>query len=103
MTKRQPNQTSEIRRGLPQEQRRPGAGAREMNRTRGNFRITKTQRERSANEHDFRFRREKLNHTRQMSTINPAQNPKAKHPVRDFLKALISGAAKPIKPLTPAK
>src|SRR5262249_12172278 len=92
-----------IRRVLREEQRRPGAGARQMNQTRGNFRITKTQRERRANEHDFRFRRKKLNHTRQMNVINPAQNPKVEHRIREFLKALNSGGGKPIETLTPAE
>src|SRR5262249_42273505 len=74
-----------------------------MNQTRGNFRITKTQRERRANEHDFRFRQKKLNHTRQMTTINPAQNPKVEHRIREFLKALNSGGGKPMETMTPAE
>lgn len=35
--------------------------------------------------------------------INPAQNPKVEHRVREFLKALNSGGGKPIETLTPAE
>ncbi len=38
-----------------------------------------------------------------MSTINPAQNPKVEHRVREFLKALNSGGGKPMETMTPAE
>jgi len=38
-----------------------------------------------------------------MSTINPDQNPKVEHRIREFLKALNSGGGKPIETLTPAE
>jgi acetyl esterase len=38
-----------------------------------------------------------------MTTINPAQNPKVEHHIREFLKALNSGGGKPIEALTPAE
>jgi acetyl esterase len=38
-----------------------------------------------------------------MNTINPAQNPKVEHRIRDFLKALNSSGGKPIETLTPAE
>lgn len=38
-----------------------------------------------------------------MTTINPAQNPKVEHRIREFLKALNSGGGKPIETLTPAE
>src|SRR5690349_8081525 len=38
-----------------------------------------------------------------MTTINPAQNLKVEHRVREFLKALNSGGGKPIEKLTPAQ
>jgi acetyl esterase/lipase len=40
---------------------------------------------------------------RQMTSINPAQNPKVDHRVRVFLKALNSSGGKPIETLTPAE
>ncbi len=40
---------------------------------------------------------------RQTTDINPAQNPKVDHRVREFLKALNSGGGKPIETLTPAQ
>ena len=43
------------------------------------------------------------NEIRQMKTINPAQNPKVEHRIREFLKALNSGGGKPIETLTPAE
>ena len=44
-----------------------------------------------------------LSTARQMTDINPAQNPKVDHRVREFLKALNSGGGKPIETLTPAE
>jgi acetyl esterase len=38
-----------------------------------------------------------------MTTIDPAQNPKVEHRIREFLKALNSSGAKPIETLTPAE
>jgi len=38
-----------------------------------------------------------------MSTINPAQNPKVEHRIREFLKALNSGGGPPMETLTPAQ
>jgi acetyl esterase len=38
-----------------------------------------------------------------MNAINPAQNPKVEHRVREFLKALNSGDGKPIETLTPVE
>ncbi|HEY0789967.1 MAG TPA: alpha/beta hydrolase [Chthoniobacterales bacterium] len=38
-----------------------------------------------------------------MTAINPAQNPKVEHRIREFLKALNSGGGKPIEALTPAE
>src|SRR5262245_6148224 len=38
-----------------------------------------------------------------VTAINPAQNPKVDHRVREFLKALNSGGGKPIETLTPAE
>src|SRR4030095_14996680 len=38
-----------------------------------------------------------------MKTINPAQNSKVEHRIREFLKALNSGGGKPIETLTPAQ
>jgi acetyl esterase len=38
-----------------------------------------------------------------MKTIDPAQNPKVEHRIREFLKALNSGGGKPIEALTPAE
>jgi acetyl esterase/lipase len=73
-----------------------------MNQTGGNFRLTKTQKEGSANER-FSIPTTKLNHTGQMSAVNPTQNPKVEHRIRDFLKALNSGGGKPIETLTPAE
>jgi len=51
------------------------------------------------------FESEETNLTaaRQTTTINPAQNPKVDHRVREFLKALNSGGGKPIETLTPAQ
>src|SRR5438876_12341827 len=40
---------------------------------------------------------------RQVTAINPAQNPKVEHRTREFLKALNSGGGKPIETLTPAE
>src|SRR4051812_27436702 len=40
---------------------------------------------------------------RQMATINPAQNPKVEHRVREFLKALNSAGGKPMETMTPAE
>src|SRR5215470_14636430 len=40
---------------------------------------------------------------RQPSTINPAQNPKVEHRIRQFLKALNSGGGKPMETMTPAE
>src|SRR5215831_17100569 len=37
------------------------------------------------------------------TTVNPAQNPKVDHRVREFLKALNSGGGKPMETLTPAE
>ena len=45
----------------------------------------------------------RLGTARQMTAINPAQNPKVDHRVREFLKALNSGGGKPIETLTPAE
>ena len=44
-----------------------------------------------------------LSTARQMTDINPAQNPKVDHRVREFLKALNSGGGKPIETLTPTE
>lgn len=38
-----------------------------------------------------------------MNTINPPENPKVEHRIREFLKALNSGGGKPIEALTPAE
>ena len=38
-----------------------------------------------------------------MNTIDPAQNPKVEHRIRDFLKALNSSGGKPMETLTPAE
>jgi hypothetical protein len=38
-----------------------------------------------------------------MKTIDPAENPKVEHRIREFLKALNSGGGKPIEALTPAE
>jgi acetyl esterase len=38
-----------------------------------------------------------------MTTIDPAENPKVDHSVREFLRALNSGGGKPIETLTPAE
>ena len=38
-----------------------------------------------------------------MTTIDPAQNPKVEHRIREFLKALNSGGGKPMETLTPAE
>lgn len=38
-----------------------------------------------------------------MTAINPTQNPKVEHRIREFLKALNSGGGKPIETLTPAE
>ena len=38
-----------------------------------------------------------------MTNINPDQNPKVEHRIREFLKALNSGGGKPIETLTPAE
>src|SRR5262245_44954609 len=40
---------------------------------------------------------------RQMTDVNPAQNPKVEHCIRRFLKALNSSGGKPIETLTPAE
>jgi acetyl esterase/lipase len=40
---------------------------------------------------------------RKMTAINPAQNPKVEHRIRDFLKALNSGGGKPMETMTPAE
>ena len=40
---------------------------------------------------------------RQMTAINPAQNPKAEYRIREFLKALNSGDGKPMETMTPAE
>jgi acetyl esterase/lipase len=45
----------------------------------------------------------RLGTARQMTAINPAQNPKVDRRVRAFLKALNSGGGKPIETLTPAE
>lgn len=37
-----------------------------------------------------------------MTAINPAQNPKVEHRIREFLKSLNSGGGAPIETLTPA-
>src|SRR5262249_44139228 len=39
----------------------------------------------------------------QMTVINPAQNPKVEHRVREFLEALNSGGGKPMETMTPAE
>lgn len=44
-----------------------------------------------------------LTTARQTITINPAQNPKVDHRVREFLKALNSGGGKPMETMTPAE
>ena len=38
-----------------------------------------------------------------MNTIDPAQNPKVEHRIREFLKALNSSGGKPIETLTPVE
>jgi acetyl esterase len=38
-----------------------------------------------------------------MTAIDPAENPKVEHRIREFLKALTSGGGKPIETLTPAE
>jgi len=38
-----------------------------------------------------------------MATINPAQNPKVEHRIREFLKALNSSSGKPMETMTPAE
>src|SRR5689334_14201721 len=38
-----------------------------------------------------------------MPAINPAQNPKVEHRIREFLNALNSGGGAPIETLTPAE
>jgi acetyl esterase len=38
-----------------------------------------------------------------MTTIDPAENPKVEHSVREFLRALNSSGGKPIETLTPAE
>src|SRR5215467_11311611 len=43
-----------------------------------------------------------LTTARQTTAVNPAQNPKVEHRIREFLKALNSGGGKPIETLTPA-
>ena len=40
---------------------------------------------------------------RQVTAINPAQNPKVEHRIREFLKALNSGGGKPMETMTPAE
>src|SRR5262245_47643704 len=45
----------------------------------------------------------KATRPRQMTTLNPAENPKVEHRIREFLKALNSGGGKPIETLTPAE
>jgi acetyl esterase len=40
---------------------------------------------------------------RKMTAINPAQNPKVEHRIREFLKALNSGGGKPMETMTPAE
>jgi acetyl esterase/lipase len=44
-----------------------------------------------------------LTTARQTTAINPAQNPKVEHRVREFLKALNSGGGKPMETMTPAE
>ncbi len=44
-----------------------------------------------------------LTTARKMTAINPAQNPKVEHHVREFLKALNSAGGKPMETLTPAE
>src|SRR5499427_1229875 len=43
------------------------------------------------------------NHTRPTNIVNPAQNPKVEHRIREFLKALNSSGGKPMETLTPAE
>ena len=45
----------------------------------------------------------RLTTTQQMTDINPAQNPKVDHRVREFLKVLNSGGGKPMETMTPAE
>ena len=45
----------------------------------------------------------KATRPRQMTAINPAQNPKVEHRVREFLKALNSAGGKPMETMTPAE
>ena len=45
----------------------------------------------------------KATRPRQMTAVNPAQNPKVEHRIRDFLKALNSGGGKPMETMTPAE
>jgi len=44
-----------------------------------------------------------LTTTPQMTAVNPAQNPKVEHRIRQFLKALNSGGGKPMETMTPAE
>ncbi len=45
----------------------------------------------------------KATRPRQMTAVDPAQNPKVEHRIREFLKALNSSGGKPIETLTPAE
>jgi hypothetical protein len=45
----------------------------------------------------------KATRPRQMTAVNPAQNPKVEHRIREFLKALNSGGGKPMETMTPAE
>src|SRR5713101_2941383 len=45
----------------------------------------------------------KATRPRQMTAVDPAQNPKVEHRIREFLKALNSSGGKPMETLTPAE
>ena len=49
------------------------------------------------------FEEKKAARPRQMTAVNPAQNPKVEHRIREFLKALNSGSGKPMETMTPAE
>jgi len=74
-----------------------------MNQTCRNFRITKNSRTEIHMNTILDFEEKKAARPRQMTAVNPAQNPKVEHRIREFLKALNSGSGKPMETMTPAE
>jgi len=74
-----------------------------MNLNCRNFRITKNSRTEIHMNTILESEEMNLTTASQTTAVNPAQNPKVEHRIREFLKALNSGGGKPMETMTPAE